>query len=86
MIQRRFNERTYECLFQTCLLTSFAITGDPNSNVLDLDFSSVVWKAVETPPYKGLNIDETLDFKVMDESERLELLESLYKESSVRLF
>lgn len=68
------------------MLTSFAINGDPNSNVLDLDFGTVVWKAVATSPYKGLNIDETLEFKTIEESERLEFLESLYKESSVPLF
>lgn len=68
------------------LITSFAITGDPNSNVLNLDFSSFNWEPVETPPYKALNIDDTLEFKILDVSKRLELLESLYKESSIQLF
>nr|UCI87123.1 carboxylesterase [Bradysia odoriphaga] len=68
------------------LITSFATTGDPNSNVLNLDFNSFNWKPVETPPYKGLNIGETLEFNILGESKRLELLEALYKESAIRLF
>ncbi|KAG4074541.1 hypothetical protein HA402_005606 [Bradysia odoriphaga] len=69
----------------TTLLTSFAITGDPNSNVLDVDLGSVIWKPVTVAPYEGLNIDRTLEFSVLEESKRLKLLESLYEEASVRL-
>ncbi|KAJ6635997.1 Esterase B1 [Pseudolycoriella hygida] len=70
----------------TSVLTSFAITGDPNSNALDFETYSIVWEPVNTPPYKGLIIDKTLEFNVLEQSERLKLLESLYEESSVRLF
>lgn len=46
----------------------------------------MVWKPVESAPYVGLNIDKTLEFTVVEESKRLEFLESLYEEASVRLF
>lgn len=62
------------------------MTGDPNSNVLNLDFKSFYWKPVEFAPFDGLNIDKTLEFKTLEESKRLQLFESMYREASVRLF
>lgn len=68
------------------MLTSFAIVGDPNANVLNANLNSVTWKPVQNAPYEGLIIDKTLEFKVLEESEHMKLFEVMYEEASVPLF
>lgn len=69
-------------------MTSFAVTGDPNSNVINADMGDVVWKPVDSssPPFKCLNICENLTFEDLPESERLAVWDDLYKETNSRLY
>ncbi|XP_070507299.1 esterase B1-like [Chironomus tepperi] len=52
------------------LITSFAVTGDANSNIINADMESVKWDAVDCtePPFKCLNISESLTFEDLPET------------------
>lgn len=73
---------------QVSVFTSFATTGNPNSNLIDADMESVVWKSAESqqPPFKCLNFDEHLSYINLPESERLAIWNELYDMTNTRLF
>ncbi len=69
-------------------MTSFATTGNPNDNILNVDLQNVEWHPVDTkkPPFKLLNIDEDLELKIQPEAERLLFWDSLYAETNTPLY
>lgn len=73
---------------QVSVFTSFASTGNPNSNIIDADMENVEWKPVDTqqPPFKCLNLDEHLSFVNLPESERLTIWNELYEATKTKLF
>lgn len=73
---------------QVSVFTSFATSGNPNTNLIGADMESVTWKPVESNelPFKCLNFDEHLSFINLPESERLALWNELYEETNTRLY
>ncbi|KAJ6642145.1 Esterase B1 [Pseudolycoriella hygida] len=70
------------------LMTSFATSGNPNDNILNVDLQNVEWLPVDTkePPFKLLNIGEDLEFKIQPEAERLLFWDKLYEETNTPLY
>lgn len=73
---------------QVSVFTSFATSGNPNTNLIGADMESVTWKPVESNelPFKCLNFDEHLSFINLPESERLAIWNELYEETNTRLY
>ncbi|CRK98595.1 CLUMA_CG011937, isoform A [Clunio marinus] len=70
-------------------LTSFATTGSPNDDVAQIATGNVIlWKEVDskTPPFKCLNISETIEFKDNPDTDRIALWEEMYTETNTPLY
>lgn len=85
---RKHELYTFLSYSQVSVFTSFASTGNPNSNIIDADMENVEWKPVDTqqPPFKCLNLDEHLSFINLPESERLTIWNELYEATKTKLF
>lgn len=76
-------------LSKVSVFTSFATTGNPNSNLVsDADMENIVWKPVESqqPPFKCLNFDAHLSYINLPESESLVIWNELYETTNTRLY
>lgn len=73
---------------QVSVFTSFAATGNPNSNLIGADMENVVWESVDSqqPPFKCLNFDEHLSFINLPETERLAVWNELFETTGTKLY
>jgi hypothetical protein len=83
-----FHNNILPLLIQVSVFTSFASTGDPNSNIINADMENVEWKAIDTkqPPFKCLNFDEHLKFDYLPEAQRLAMWDELYNATNTPLY
>jgi carboxylesterase type B len=74
--------------FKVSVFTSFAQTGNPNSNVINADMENITWHEVNSqkPPFKCLNINEHLDFEDLPLSSRLSVWDEIYKKTNAPLY
>lgn len=70
------------------LFTSFAATGNPNDNLINADLQNVTWEPLDSldPPFKCLNITDSLEIVTFPESERLQIWDEMYKRTNVPLY
>jgi hypothetical protein len=75
-------------IIQVSVFTSFAATGNPNSNLVGADMENVVWEPVDSqqPPFKCLNFDENLSYINLPETQRLAIWNELYETTNTRLY
>jgi Carboxylesterase family len=85
---RKHELYTFLSYSQVSVFTSFASTGNPNSNIIDADMENVEWKPVDTqqPPFKCLNLDVHLSAINLPESERLTIWNELYEATNTKLY
>lgn len=69
------------------VITSFAIAGHPNANIINADMENVTFKPVDSkcPPFKCLNFAENLTFGYHPDLERLAVWDSIYTETNSKL-
>lgn len=74
--------------FQVSLFTSFATTGDPNDDVILAGNEKIQWNQVDskTPPFKCLNIGETLKVEYFPEAHRMMVWDQMYETTSTPLY
>lgn len=88
LVFREHELYTFLSYSQVSVFTSFASTGNPNSNIIDADMENVKWEPVDTqqPPFKCLNLDEHISFVNLPENERLTIWNALYEATKTKLF
>jgi carboxylesterase type B len=66
---------------QTSAFMSFVMNGDPNNEKL----GNIIWRPVASEPFEGMLFDQELEFKPLQESERVQSIwEAFYRETDTK--